>query len=256
MTKWVKFLLIANVIIFFFQMTSDAFTANFAFTPTLFFRQPWTLVTYMFLHGGLGHIFFNMLGLYFFGSRVEDRLGSNKFITLYFISGITGGLFGFMFPMVSVIGASGALFGVMLAYAWFWPKDRIMIYGVIPVEARVLVIIYGVMSVMGMGGGGGGGNTAHFAHLGGLVGAFFYLYWLRHDQGAKKFRAAVTPKVPETALANWQKVNPQSVHEVNRDELNRILDKVSKSGLASLSPDERRFLMSFVPPDDRPPMVS
>ena len=253
MTKWVRFLLIANVVIFFVQMTNAPFTDTFAFRPYAFFRQPWTIITYMFLHGSLGHIFFNMLGLFFFGSRVEDRLGSNRFITLYFISGITGALFGFVFPTAAVIGASGAIYGVMLAYAWFWPRDRIMIYGIIPIEARVLVIIYGVMSVLGLGGGG---NTAHFAHLGGLVGAFVYLWYLRHNQGARKFRAAVTPKVPEEKLVNWKRVDPKSVHEVNRDELNRVLDKVSKSGLASLTPDERRFLMNFVPPDDRPPMVS
>ena len=253
MTKWVKFLLIANVVIFFFQMTSPAFTQNFAFMPALFLRQPWTIITYMFLHGGLGHLFFNMLGLFFFGSRVEDRLGSNRFITLYFLSGITGALFGFIFPAYAVIGASGAIYGVMLAYAWFWPRDRIMIYGIIPVEARILVIIYAIMSLMGMGGGG---NTAHFAHLGGLVGAFVYLWYLKHNQGARKFRAAVTPKVPQEKLVNWKRVDPKSVHEVNRDELNRVLDKVSQSGLASLTPDERRFLMNFVPPDDRPPMVS
>lgn len=253
MTKWVKFLLIANVIIFFFQMTSDAFTMTFAFQPRLLLRQPWTIITYMFLHGGFGHIFFNMLGLYFFGSRVEDRLGEKRFITLYFLSGITGALFGFIFPASAVIGASGAIYGVMLAYAWFWPRDRIMIYGIIPVEARILVIIYTVISLMSVRSGGG---TAHFAHLGGLVGAFLYLKWIDSNQGATKFRAVVAPKVPEMALTNWKKVNPAEVHEINRDELNRILDKVSESGLGSLSPEERRFLMNFVPPDDRPPLVS
>jgi membrane associated rhomboid family serine protease len=253
MTKWVKFLLIANVVIYFFQMTSPAFTQNFAFMPAFFLRQPWTIVTYMFLHGGLGHLFFNMIGLYFFGSRVEDRLGSNRFITLYFVSGISGALFGFIFPAYAVIGASGAIFGVMLAYAWFWPRDQIMIYGIIPIQARVLVIIYTIMSLVGLGGGS---NTAHFAHLGGLAGAFVYLKWISTHQGAKKFRAKVAPKVPDQAFVNLKRVDPASVHEVNRDELNRVLDKVSKSGLASLTVDERRFLMNFVPPDDRPPMVS
>src|SRR4051812_18115748 len=125
MTKWVRFLLVANVIIFFAQMTIDgpdlngSFTAQFALQPRLALTHPWTLVTYMFLHGGLGHIFFNMLGLYFFGSRVEDRLGSNRFITLYFISGISGGILSFVFAYyAAVIGASGSIFGVMLAYAW------------------------------------------------------------------------------------------------------------------------------------------
>ena len=109
------------------------------------------------------------------------------------------------------------------------------------------------ISIFGLKSGGG---TAHYAHLGGLVGAFVYLQFLSRNAGAKRFRTAVVPKVPEQALVNWTKVDPKAVHEVNRDELNRILDKVSKSGLNSLTADERRFLMSFVPPDDRPPMVS
>src|SRR3954463_3667177 len=158
MTKWTRFLLIANIVIFFAQLTlGDGFTMAFAFTPALALQRPWTIITYMFLHGGFTHILFNMLGLYFFGSRVEDRLGPDRFLWLYFISGITGGLMSFAFARYApVIGASGAIMGVMLAYAWFWPHDRIMIYGIIPVEARILVIIYAIMSVLGGYGVGGG----------------------------------------------------------------------------------------------------
>jgi hypothetical protein len=198
-----------------------------------------------------------MIGLYFFGSRVEDRLGGNRFLWLYFISGVSGALLSFAFARyAAVIGASGAIMGVMLAYAWFWPRDEIMIYGIIPVQARILVIIYAIMSVLG-GSGIGGGNTAHFAHLGGLVGAFVYLYWLRGHSGAKQFRSAkVLAMVPDTRLSNWKKVDTSNVHEINREELDRILDKINKSGLSSLTPTERQFLMNFVPPDDRTPMVS
>src|SRR3954470_7868425 len=258
MTKWVRFLLIANIVIFFAQLTlGDGFTMAFAFVPVAILHRPWTIITYMFLHGGMMHIIFNMLGLYFFGSRVEDRLGPDRFLWLYFISGISGALLSFAFARyAAVIGASGAIMGVMLAYAWFWPRDQIMIYGIIPVQARILVIIYAIMSVMGGYGVGGGGNTAHFAHLGGLVGAFVYLYWMRGHQGAKKFRTKVLPMVPDTRLSNWKKVDTSSVHEINREELNRILDKINRSGLGSLTPSERQFLMNFVPPDDRTPMVS
>jgi hypothetical protein len=198
-----------------------------------------------------------MIGLYFFGSRVEDRLGGSHYLWLYFISGISGALLSFAFARyAAVIGASGAIMGIMLAYAWFWPRDEIMIYGIIPVQARILVIIYAIMSVLG-GSGIGGGNTAHFAHLGGLVGAFVYLYWLRGHSGSKQFRSAkVLAMVPDTRLSNWKKVDTSSVHEINREELDRILDKINKSGLGSLTPTERQFLMNFVPPDDRTPMVS
>jgi membrane associated rhomboid family serine protease len=256
MTKWVRTLIIANVVVFFVQMTAPSMTDGFAFVPALALYRPWTIVTYMFLHGGFGHILFNMIALYIFGPPVEDRLGSKRFITLYMLSGISGALLSFLFAYrVGVVGASGAIFGVTLAYATFWPRNQIMIWGVIPVEARVLVVIYAVYSVWA-GITGRGGNTAVFAHLGGFAGAFLYLRWIQTTQGARKFRRAVEPKVADRALSNWKRVDPKAVHEVNRDELNRILDKVGRSGLSSLTPEEKRFLMSFVPPDDRPPMVS
>jgi membrane associated rhomboid family serine protease len=257
MTKWVRFFLIANVVIFFAQMTMDGFTQNFALFPAQVLRRPWTVVTYMFLHSTqtYSHIIFNMLGLWIAGTRVESRLGGDRFVALYFISGLAGAAFAFPFGYYqSMIGASGAVMGLMMAYAYFWPRDKFMIYFVIPVEARVLVIAYAAISVFFLRSGGG---TAHYAHLGGLVGAFIYLQWMSRTQGAKKFRAvATTPKVAPQKLVNWQKVDPKKVHEVNRDEVNRILDKISASGIASLTPDELRFLMNFVPPDDRPPLVS
>ena len=256
MTPWVKRIIIANVVMYFLQQTSPAVTPLLEFVPALIIARPWTIVTYMFLHAGLAHILFNMLALFFFGPRTEDRLGSQRFITLYFIGGISGALFSFIFARhAAVIGASGAIFGVMLAYAYFWPRDRILIWGIIPVEARVLVIITTVLALYS-GLGGSAGGVADFAHLGGYAGAFLYLRWIETTQGARRFRQAVQPKVPEKALSNWKRVDPKAVHEVNRDELNRVLDKVSRSGLASLTPEEKRFLMNFVPPDDRPPMVS
>jgi membrane associated rhomboid family serine protease len=254
MTKWVRFLLIANVVIYFAQQTMTGFTENFWLIPALALHRPWTVVTYMFLHGDIMHIGFNMLGLWIAGVRVEARLGSERFIILYFVSGLTAALFGFIFAYnQAVIGASGAIFGLMMAYAYFWPREKFLIYFIIPIEARVLVVAYTAISIFGLRGGGG---TAHYAHLGGLVGAFIYLQFLSRNAGARKFKSkAVAPKVASPRQINWQKVDPKKVHEVNRDELNRILDKVSKSGLNSLTPDELRFLMNFVPPDDRP-MVS
>src|SRR3954462_3113225 len=106
MTKWVKFLLIANVILFFVQNTMAGFTEMFMLVPGAMFVRPWTIVTYMFLHAGITHIAFNMLGLYFFGPNVEARLGSNRFITLYMIGGVSGALLSWVFaPHAAVIGA-------------------------------------------------------------------------------------------------------------------------------------------------------
>ena len=251
MTPWVMRLLVANVIAFFLQMTMPALTGMMAFVPALALTHPWTVVTYMFMHGGFTHILFNMIALYFFGPRVEERLGSGRFITLYGLSGISGALVSSIFaPYAPIIGASGAVFGVMLAFARFWPRAQIYIWGILPVEAWLLVIGTVALSLF-FGFSGAGGGVAHFAHLGGFAGAFLYLKWLDTRAGTKRFKKAAAPKVEDRALANWRKVDTTKVHEVNRDELNRVLDKISATGLGSLTPQEKAFLSSFVPPDDR-----
>src|SRR5918999_2555556 len=135
MTPWVLRLIIANAVVH-LALEPRALPLpldQLVLVPALIPYRPWTLVTYMFLHGGLSHILFNMLALYFFGSRVELRLGSRHFILLYLISGIAGGLLSLVFsPRVPIIGASGAVFGVSFAFAYFWPRERIYLWGVLP----------------------------------------------------------------------------------------------------------------------------
>ena len=153
---------------FFLQQQAPAFADHLVLVPAQAWREPWTLVTYMFLHGGFGHIFFNMLALFFFGSRLEHRLGGARFLGLYFCSGIMGALLSLILaPHAAIIGASGAVFGVMLGYAWFWPRDQILIWGILPIEARYLIVLTTVLALFGGFVPGAGGNTAHFAHLGG-----------------------------------------------------------------------------------------
>ena len=256
MTPWVQRLLIANVLVFFLQMTVAGLEVQLAFIPAFILARPWTIVTYMFVHAGLTHILFNMIALYFFGPRVEQRIGSERFFSLYMISGITGGLLSFVFaPAAPIVGASGAIFGVMLAYARFWPRDRIYIWGVLPIEARWLVIGYTVLSLW-WGFGGGASGTAHFAHLGGFVGGFLCLLYMQRHQGAKRFRKQATeaPPAKDALVGDWRKVDRTRIHAINREEVDRILDKISKSGIASLTPQERLFLSNFVPPDDRKPI--
>ena len=257
MTKWVQRLLFANVAVYFVQMVAPSLVDPLVFVPMLVFRQPWTIVTYMFLHGGLTHILFNMIGLYFFGPRIEMRLGAKRFLTLYFVSGISGALFSFIFaPYAGVIGASAGIFGIMLAFAHFWPREQIYIWGVIPIEARWLVVITTVLAIWsGMGGSRGG--TADFAHLGGYAGAFLYLRLIHWGGAAAKFkRKAENVGRVVGSIESLRSLDMSKVHEVNRDELNRILDKINAEGMASLSPQERIFLSNFAPPDDRKPPVA
>jgi membrane associated rhomboid family serine protease len=205
----------------------------------------------MFLHGGIMHLVFNMLSLFFFGPRVESRLGSRNFVILYFLSGITGAILSFFFsPYAPIIGASAGVFGVMLGFAHFWPNEPIMIWGVLPVPARIMVI---GMTVLALWSGLGGvrSGVAHFAHLGGYLGAWLYLRWLERSRTSFKRKAAAASPTATRRVEAWRKIDLKTVHEVNRDEVNRILDKISAQGIGSLTPQERTFLSNFVPPDDR-----
>jgi membrane associated rhomboid family serine protease len=252
-TPVVRALLIATVGAFFLQITVPALAGALVFVPRLVFGRPWSVLTYMFLHGGLGHLAFNMLALFFFGPRVEARLGSRPFAILYFLSGVSGALLSFLFaPGAPIIGASAGVFGVMLAFAYFWPHDPIHIWGVIPVPARMLVIITTVLALWS-GFGGARSGIAHFAHLGGYAGAYLYLRWLDRSRAAFKRRAAAVPTEATRRAADWRSIDLASLHEVNREEVNRLLDKISAHGVGSLTPQEQLFLSNFVPPDDRPP---
>jgi membrane associated rhomboid family serine protease len=249
MTPWVTRLLVANVIVFLLQLTFPVITGLFALVPAYLLQRPWTLLTYMFTHSspGLSHIGFNMLALYIFGPRVEQRLDGTTFIRLYLLSGISGGLLSLLFtPYAKIVGASGAIFGVQLAFAKFFPRERIYIWGVVPVEARMLVLIMTALSVFG--GFSGGGGTAHFAHLGGYVGAWLYLMLVERNTPAAKWQAKVAGPPPSAiAIGDWRGVDLSKVHELNRDEVQRILTKISTTGEGSLTSQERVFLGHFTP---------
>jgi membrane associated rhomboid family serine protease len=255
-TRVVRILLIANVAMFFVQATQPLLANLLVFVPRLVLYRPWSIITYMFLHGGWMHLGFNMLALYFFGIRVEERLGSKHFTWLYFISGISGALLSFVFsPNAPIIGASAGVFGVMLAFAWFWPDAPIMIWGVIPVPARILVILTTVFALFS-GFTGAQSGVAHFAHLGGYAGAYLYLRRFERVRTAFKRRVAAAPPEATRKLDGWRGIDVTRIHEVNRDQVNRILDKISAKGVGSLTAEERIFLSNFVPLDDRTPPVS
>ena len=122
--------------------------------------------------------------------------------------------------------------------------------------ARWLVIAYTVYSIFS-GLGGSRGGVADFAHLGGYLGGFLFLIYLEQRQGSKRFRKQATAVAParDALVGNWRNVDRAGVHAVNKDEVDRILDKISASGIDSLTPQERLFLSNFVPPDDRKPVT-
>lgn len=252
MTPWVLRLVLANVVMFLAVETGTLPISyrQLVLVPALIPMRPWTLITYMFLHGGLGHIVFNMIALYFFGSRVEARMGGRHFIALYLLSGMAGGLLSLVFtPFAPIIGASGAVFGVSFAFAYFWPRDRIYIWGVLPVEARWLVVFYVGMDLFG-GFTGSRTGVAHFAHLGGVAGGWLYLWWAgrRATAGRRAWQAKVTAPAGTVDTRRIDTIDVSRIHPVNRDEVNRILDKIRASGVESLTNEEKTFLSHFAGP--------
>ncbi len=156
---------------------------NAAFGPEVGFA-PWQLVTYSFLHGGFTHIFFNMFAVYMFGSTLEQFLGTRSYVTLYFVSVVTAALtqlgvnelLGSPYP---TLGASGGVFGLLLAFGMYFPHQRIMlIIPPIPMPAWVAVTLYGALELF-LGVTGTQAGVAHFAHLGGMLGAFLTIQWRR-----------------------------------------------------------------------------
>ncbi len=244
MKSWTMRLIAANVVIYFLTSASPGLMNTLMLVPALIVSAPWTVVTYMFLHANLWHLLFNMLGLLFFGPRLEAELGGRDFLLLYFISGVAGALLSFITPYVAIVGASGAVFGVLLGFARYWPREQIMIWGIIPVEARWLVIIMTVLSLIG--GFGGGGDVAHFAHLGGFAGGLLFLLWRDRNTRAARFKASMTaPAIRPADLQRWSSIDRTRMHEVNRSELDRIMVKLQTGGTETLTPDERAFLDRF-----------
>jgi membrane associated rhomboid family serine protease len=144
---------------------------------------PWQLVTYAFLHGSMLHLFFNMFALYMFGSAIEQVFGSRRYLAYYLVCVVSAALaqllvaklMGGFYPTV---GASGGVFGLLLAYGLYFPNNRVMLlFPPIPLPARVFVLVYAALELV-MGVTGAQSGVAHFAHLGGMVGGFIMLrYW-------------------------------------------------------------------------------
>jgi membrane associated rhomboid family serine protease len=145
----------------------------------------WQVVTYMFLHGGFSHLFFNMFALWMFGRSLEYDLGSKRFLIYYMVCGIGAGLIQLLVawlagsaPNVPTVGASGAIFGVLLAFGMMHPNDVIMLlFPPIALKAKWFVVIYGVLELV-FGISGRMDGVAHFAHVGGMLWGFLLLlYW-------------------------------------------------------------------------------
>jgi len=264
-------LLVVNVVAFIFQSAVERFS-NF---PTndyfalsvegLRHGFVWQLLTYQFMHGGWLHLLLNCWAIYIFGREVEETLGRNIFLTLYFASGVIGGLFqalagvllGGTFAM-PVVGASAGAFGLVSAYAALYPERPLMLllFFIIPVSmrAKFLLLFSAILTVIGLVFPMD--NIAHAAHLGGMITGIVFvryaIYW--HWRWPRLNRTPNPPlrplvKTPHRATTEWGQTNVPAEEDLPPDEflskaVDPILDKISAHGIQSLTDRERRILQT------------
>ena len=289
----VKHLLIINILFYLATFTFQRFNIDLTELLGLHFFMAsdfriYQLVTYMFMHDthGFGHIFFNMFALWMFGNTLENLWGSKRFLLFYMVCGFGAGLcqelvqyiqyvtsladyatvnlggrivtMDTYLNMMTTVGASGAIYGLLLAFGMMFPNSMIYFYFLIPIKAKWFVIGYAVIELIT--GLTGVDNVAHFAHLGGMLfGLLLLLYWRKNPAGPNKDfrklkdifqswkRKSQMKYTPYEEVKDEPRV-PRSDEEYNRQkaqterDMDAILDKVAKSGYGSLTPEEKEFL--------------
>jgi membrane associated rhomboid family serine protease len=274
----IKVLLILNVAIFLLQnilgpSLSRTFSEYFALFPLMSGNMyPWQLVTYQFLHADFGHIFFNMFALWMFGMELEHTWGTRRFITYYLLAGIGAGiahlLVGYFFPgsAGTVVGASGAINGILIGFAMMFPDRPIMMFPFfIPIPAKYLIMLFiGIDLFSGLFGRGSG--VAHFAHLGGGLTGFLLLkfgdkigVFSLGDKVAglfsKRQSTLSQPPVRRSPLrvvhqeertpkrnAAGERTYEFEGEEITQTQVDEILDKINQVGYQALTAREKNIL--------------
>ncbi len=282
-------LLIVNVVAFVLQsLFLNRFLDYVALVPAYALGKGmvWQFVTYMFLHGGFFHLFFNMFLLWMFGSEIERYWGSSEFLKYYFVTGVGGGVLSCVFSpssFVPIVGASGAIFGLLLAYGMAFPDRQIYMYFLVPIRAKYLVLILGAIELLAVASPGGDG-IARFAHLGGLLFGFLYIkkerlgFALRRRWGGltknrrvrlvrpdRRHRSSGDRVRPDShaweddesgerntgldwgreereAGESGSRANDDGERGSEQKEVDAILDKISRSGIDSLTDQEKEAL--------------
>lgn len=272
----IKNLLIINGIVFLFQFIMRSilidgepgyFILNrwFALNPIgePYNFQIWQLITYQFMHGDFWHIFMNMFILWMFGMEIENYWGSSKFLLFYLTCGVIGAILSLIFTPAITIGASGSVFGVMVAFAMFFPDRYIFIYFLFPVKAKYLIVILMVFEFMSIGSMD---VIAHVVHIGGALTGFLFVLldrkynfnvdsWIRKvkrmeffspksDDFKGSFRKPFRGADSRVEEAKFYDIDNSAKEpdEVSQEEIDRILDKISQSGYQNLTEDEKRIL--------------
>jgi membrane associated rhomboid family serine protease len=258
-TPWVGRLIIANAVVLLLLMTlftsREVFQA-LQFSPRTAFTRPWTFISYMFVHANLLHLLANMLMLFVFGTAVESRMGSRNFLTYYLFCGVGAAVFSLLLagvmPVGAFVGASGAVLGIAVAFAMFWPDAELSVFPIpVPIKARTLVIGLVVLDVIGSRLWPGDG-IAHIAHVGGAL--FGYLFFriqsLSRRAPTQPARTVERVVMVQSGSSEPERRTPITPMRTRRRaesdpvsaEVDRVLDKISEKGISSLTAAERRFL--------------
>jgi len=245
-TPVVKKLIIANVAVFVIQILfSRVFhiylSSYFGLVPKYVYTKftVWQIFSYLFLHGSFFHILINMFVLWMFGCELERYWGSREFLFYYFITGVGAGIFSIIADLnstIPIIGASGAIYGILTAFGIIFPNRLIYIYFIIPIRAKYFVIIFGIITFLSAFSSSATG-IAHFAHLGGMVIGFIYLKKnIRLDyilEKWKHFRFNRRLRI----IRNKQKRVKDS-----KEQIDMILDKINEVGYENLTEEEKKIL--------------
>jgi membrane associated rhomboid family serine protease len=217
----------------------------------------WQILTYMFLHGGWFHILFNLLGLWMFAGELEQIWGRSLFLRYYMFCGIGAGLFIALMNYIMyaryqinpvTLGASGAIYGILLAYGWTWPNRQVLLYFVIPIKVKYLVVIFGLIEFFGTlsTATGTGGNISHIGHLGGLVsGLIFMIVRMRKTGTIQKDSSGMKDNIVSRIMKKRRLIKKKKEIETRiqaKKIIDELLEKIARQGMSSLTQKEKTDL--------------
>lgn len=240
LSPFIKVMLITNVALFVLQQFMPELTWLLGLVPSQFFTSDfpnrlYQPITYMFLHGGFGHVFFNMFVLWMFGTEIEFAWSSKVFGRFYLLAGLSGAILTLIvYPSQAIptIGASAAIYGVLIAYWMLFPNRMLYIYFILPVKVK-----WAIPGMMLIGFLFSGGGVAHMAHLGGIMFAFIYMKSDRKLFSLKSKIKNLRYKRQEVKLEK----NRQQAADIMK-KVDAILDKINAEGIQNLTKEERDFL--------------
>ena len=240
----VKLLLIANVLVFIITELSGQKSSLFLFfglVPNMIWSQLkiWQLFTYLFIHGGFFHIFINLFVLWMFGKDLEQEWGKKDFLVFYFVCGIGAGFITVLLGLnsfVPIVGASGAIYGLLVAYGFTYPNRLVYLYGLFPLKVKHMVIGLGVIAFFASLSASRS-NVSHITHLSGMIIGLIFMYFNLHWNEVKMWYY-------QNRLINITRrtVEKNEEEKIMRQRVDEILDKLNKAGWESLTEREERFL--------------